>query len=71
MTALQHMVAILLASPKWTPDRATAAQIRRCSACKSWKPADSFSVADHLCRLCRKLLSRRNRKRNGTGTWRA
>jgi hypothetical protein len=71
MTALQHMVAILLRSEKWLPDRATAAQIRRCSACATWKPAESFSPTDHLCRGCRKLLSRANRKRNWSGRWRA
>jgi len=61
--AIRDMVAILLQTPPWKPDRATAAQIRRCSACKSWKGVEEFSPTDHLCRPCRKELSRVNRKR--------
>jgi len=61
--ALVRMAAYLIQAEPWKPDRATAAQIRRCSACKSWKAADDFSPQDHLCRPCRKELSRANRKR--------
>ena len=61
--AIARMAFYLSQAPGWKPDRATAAQIRQCSACKSWKSADSFSPQDHLCRPCRKELSRANRKR--------
>jgi len=68
--AIARMCFYLVSAPPWKPDRATAAQVRRCSACKSWKAADMFSPADHLCRPCRKELSRANRKRKD-GRWTA
>jgi len=67
--AIARMCFYLVSAPPWKPDRISASQIRRCSACKSWKAADEFSPQDHLCRPCRKVLSRNNRKRKGNGKW--
>jgi hypothetical protein len=68
--AIARMAFYLSQAEPWKPDRATAEQIRRCSACKSWKHVDHFSPSDPLCRPCRKVLSRENRKRAGNGRWR-
>lgn len=71
--ALTRMVAYLTspAHHPWKPDRKTAAQIRRCSACESFKAADQFSVSDNWCRACRKLKAREGRKREAKGRWSA
>lgn len=68
--AIARMAFYLSQAEPWKPDRATTAQIRRCSGCKSWKAADDFSPTDHLCRPCRKTLSRTNR-RKASGKWAA
>ena len=64
MTAIQAMTAYLTSDSHipWKPDRSVAAQIRHCSKCDKWKQVREFSPTDHLCRICRALLSKQRRR---------
>lgn len=63
MSPIARMVAFLLTGPNWKPDKPVASQIRRCSECKDWKSVNFFSPCYHVCRPCRKVMSREYRRK--------
>jgi hypothetical protein len=55
MTAIESMVAILLVTPKWRPERSAAHVGKRCSECKTVKPLREFAFGGSSCKECRAL----------------
>jgi hypothetical protein len=64
--AIRDMVAFLIQSPGWKPDRFSVQREKTCTRCKVKKHLEKFAFSASLCKKCHTELTqqwRKNRKR--------
>lgn len=60
--AIRDMVAFLIQSPGWKPDRFAVQREKVCKRCHAKKNLEKFAFSDGVCKLCRKELAEQHRK---------